>query len=329
MTREAKETYNEIHIQSDSEICLNQPLQCEIAFLLSGATKSFSDSNTKQYTNSLVLQVLKTVEREVTISVGLVSFQRVVTHVLCVLECEDPVKLFMSRINYHQTVPVEKCKLSLSRPNEESSGFIHIQNEALAKCYEDLTEVYKERMNYPEALKAIQQALLVTRMQFGEEHEKTAYSYFSLGVTQYQMYDYKAALQSHQRALAIRINLFGEEHESTAESYTDLGVTQRNMHDYRAGHQSHQRALAIRIKLFGEEHESTADSYRELGVTQHQMHDYKAALQSHQRALAIRIKLFGEEHESTADNYMYVKVDQELISKERKTNQKTSICILS
>ena len=185
MTRETKETYNEIHIQSDSEICLNQPLKCEIAFLLSEATKSFSDSNTKQYTSSLVLQILKSVEREVTISVGLVSFQRVVTHVLCLLESENPVKLFMSRLNYHQTVPVEKCKNSLSRQKEESSGFIHIQNEALAKCYEDLTEVYKERMNYPEALQAIQQALSVTRMHFGEEHEKTAYSYFSLGVTQH------------------------------------------------------------------------------------------------------------------------------------------------
>ena len=226
MTRETKETYNEIHIQSDSEICLNQPLKCEIAFLLSEATKSFSDSNTKQYTSSLVLQILKSVEREVTISVGLVSFQRVVTHVLCLLESENPVKLFMSRLNYHQTVPVEKCKNSLSRQKEESSGFIHIQNEALAKCYEDLTEVYKERMNYPEALQAIQQALSVTRMHFGEEHEKTAYSYFSLGVTQYQMYDYKAVLQSHQRAVAIRINLFGEEHESTADSYRELGVTQ-------------------------------------------------------------------------------------------------------
>ena len=42
---------------------------------------------------------------------------------------------------------------------------------------------------------------------FGEEHESTADSYFSLGVTQHEMKDYKAALQSDQRALAIRIKL--------------------------------------------------------------------------------------------------------------------------
>ena len=148
MTRETKEATSEIHIQSYSEICLNQPLKCEIAFLLSEATKSFSDSNTKQYTNSLVLQMLQNVEREVKISVGLVSFQRVVTHVLWLLNCEDPIKLFMSRItDYHQTN-------SSSRQKEESSGFIYIQNEALAKSYEDLTEVYKQRMDYPKALQA-------------------------------------------------------------------------------------------------------------------------------------------------------------------------------
>ena len=264
MTLETKETTNEIQSQSDSKVCLNQPLQCEIAFLLSGATKPFSDSNTDQYTSSLILQTLQSVEREVKISVGLLSFHRVVTHVLWLLSCEDPVKLYMSRINYHQTV-LKKCKHSSCRQTEESNSFTHIENEALAKCYEDLAEVYKQRMNYPEALQASQQALLVTRMPFGEEHESTADSYTTLGVTQHQMQDYQAARQSHQRALAIRIKLFGEEHESTAHTYRHLGVIQHATHDYKAALQFKKRALAIRIKLFGEEHESTADIYTTLG----------------------------------------------------------------
>ena len=101
MIRETKETNIENDIHSDSEVCLNQPLKCEIAFLLSEATKSFSDSDTNQYTSSLVLQILQNVERQVKISVGLLSFQRVVTHVLWLLSSEDPVKLYISRINYH------------------------------------------------------------------------------------------------------------------------------------------------------------------------------------------------------------------------------------
>ena len=80
-------------------------------------------------------------------------------------------------------------------------------------------------------------------MHFGEEHESTADSYTTLGVTQHKMQDYKAPRQSHQRALAIRIKLFGEEHESTAHTYRHLGVTQHATHDYKAALQSHQRAL--------------------------------------------------------------------------------------
>ena len=52
------------------------------------------------------------------------------------------------------------------------------------------------------------------------------------------------------------------------------------------------------------------------------MHDYHAALQSNQRALAICMKLFGEEHERTAHCYRHVKVAQELICNDRKTNRK-------
>ena len=61
---------------------------------------------------------------------------------------------------------------------------------------------------------------------FGEEHERTADSYWELGVTQYAMHDYTSALQSYQRALAIRIKVLGEELERTADRYRHLGATQ-------------------------------------------------------------------------------------------------------
>ena len=41
-----------------------------------------------------------------------------------------------------------------------------------------------------------------------------------------------------------------------------------------------------------------------------------------------RLKLFGEEHESTVYSYMYVKKTQEFVCKDRKTYQKSAICIL-
>ena len=308
MKSKAQKTTNEMQFEKDSNILLNQPFEFQFVCLLSEATKFFPDIKTKQNTSHLVLQMLECLEKDVTPSIGLLTFHTTVAKLLWNWNSEDPEKLFWSRINYHEKI-LKQCKETF--PNSHDfGGYGQIQIKALVDCYLNLGKVYHKKGNYSEALKSTKQALHTATKSFGEEHKSTADSYRQLGVTQSEMHDYSAALQSHQHALAIRIKLFGEEHESTADSYRQLGVTQNNMHDYGAALQSNKHALAIRIKLFGEEHESTADSYRQLGVTQYNMNDYSAALQSHQRALAIRKKLFGEEHESTADSYRQLGVTQ-------------------
>ena len=68
--------------------------------------------------------------------------------------------------------------------------------------------------DYKAALQSDQCALAIRIKLFGEEHESTADSYFSLGVTQHPIHDYKVAPQSKQRELAIRIQLFREENKA-------------------------------------------------------------------------------------------------------------------
>ena len=272
MKNENKESINEVKLQQHSDILLGQPLKCEITFLLSEATKTFADADTKQCLSNSVLQIIENIEREAQISLGLLTFQNVATHLLWLSSSEDPQTLYASRIKYYQAALTQYKE---SSPNKDNLNDVRLlQNEAHARDLLDLGRVFIKRKSYPEALQANQQALEISQRLLGEEHESTADSYFSVGVTQYQMHDYNSALQSHQRALAIRIKVFGEEHERTANSYRELGVTQCQMHDYNSALQSHQSALAIRIKVFEEEHERTADSYRELGVTQYEMHDY-------------------------------------------------------
>ena len=88
-----------------------------------------------------------------------------------------------------------------------------------------------------------QRALAIRIKLFGEEHESTADSYKTLGVTQHQMHDYNAALQSHQRTLAICIKLFGEDHERTAQCYMHVKVTQELLFKDRNTNQ--KRAICI------------------------------------------------------------------------------------
>ena len=97
--------------------------------------------------------------------------------------------------------------------------------------------------DYNAALQSKQRALAIRIKLFGEEHESTADSYKTLGVTQHEMNDYKAALQSHQRALAICMQLFGEEHKRTAQCYMHVKVTQELLCKDRKTNQ--KRAICI------------------------------------------------------------------------------------
>ena len=282
MKTESKESINEVKLQQHSDILLSEPLKCEITFLLSEATKTFADANTKQCLSNSLIQIIENIERAAEITLGLLTFQNVVTHLMWLSSSDDPQTLYASGIKYYQTTLTQYKE---SCPNKDDFNDVsHLQNEAHARGLLHLGTVFMERKSYPEALQANQQALKISQRLLGEEQESSAESYGLLGLTQHEMRDYSTALQSHHRALAICIKVFGEEHERTADSYSQLGVTQYAIHDYTSALQSHQRALAIRIEVFGEEHESTADSYFGLGVTQYVMNNYTSALKFHQRA---------------------------------------------
>ena len=295
--------------QRDKDVLLNQPLKLEMIFLLSQAAKNFSDTDVKQYFSNTALQILKGIDTEVPVSLGVFTFFRNAAVLLTSFnQVEDPVKLYEARISYHQTA-LRQCsdnKRSSCRREENSATFYHEHNEALAKCFLDLGRFYHSKGNYLEALQSYQRALDITFELFGEEHASTADCYQSIGLTQRKIGDFRLALQSHQRALDGRRKLFGEEHASTADSYYSLGVTQQSLGDFSSALQSHQCALNARLKLFGEEHPRTADSCRQLGATQHKLRDLTSALRSHQRALNIRLKLFGREHPSTVDSYCQI-----------------------
>ena len=180
--------------------------------------------------------MLECLEKDVTPSVGLLTFHTTVVKLLWNWNGEDPEKLFWSRIHYHEK-RLKQCKQTFPK-SHDFGGYGQIQIKALVECYLNLGIVYYNKGINSEALQSYKRALSTATKSFGEEHESTADSYSQLGVTQNKMHDNSAALQSHQRALAIRIKLFGEDHESTADSYRELGVTQNKMHDNSAALQS-------------------------------------------------------------------------------------------
>jgi len=235
-----------------TNLLLNQPLKVEVIFLLTEATKSFSDPDTKQYLSNVPLQILKETETEVPVSLGFINFQSNAAVLLTFFNqvVQDPVKLYEARISYHQRA-LKQCnesKRSSANKEEDPATLHQVHSEALVKCYSDLGIFHQRKNIYADALQSHQCALDMTLELFGEEHASTADSCSLVGCTQYQLGDFTSALYSYQRALDIRLKLFGENHASTADCYHSLGVTQHQLGDLTSALQSKQRALNIRLK---------------------------------------------------------------------------------
>ena len=90
--------------------------------------------------------------------------------------------------------------------------------------------------DFKAALQSKQRGLDIRIKLFGEQHRRTADSYYSLGITQRKVGDFEASLQNHQRALGIRIKLFGKDHESTAVINREVEKTQRALDGLKGGH---------------------------------------------------------------------------------------------
>ena len=89
--------------------------------------------------------------------------------------------------------------------------------------------------DFKATLQSYQRALVIRIKLFGEEHQSTAVSYYSLGITQQELGDLKASLQNHPRALGIRIKHFGIDHKSTA-AIREVEKTQRALDGLKGGH---------------------------------------------------------------------------------------------
>ena len=208
-------TENEANPQS------NQPLQLEVIFLVSEATKNFIDADAKTYLDNVVFQILNEVKKQELMSPGLFNFHRIVTELIghCI-QIEDPekLKLYKESISFHQTAlkqynPSKECP---SERKDTTANSYQVHSEALAKCYLDLGEFHHRKKNYLEALKEKFNSLDITLELFGKEHASSTNNYYSLGNTQLELGDYTSALQSHQHALDVRRKLFGKEHANTA-----------------------------------------------------------------------------------------------------------------
>ena len=163
--------------------------------------------------------------------------------------------------------------------------------------------VYRHSGKHNQAKAFHEEALVIQKQIFGEEHAHVATSYGNLGNVYESIGEYNQAKEHHEKALMIEKKIFGEEHAHVARSYGNLGNVYESIGEYNQAKGHHEKALMLGKKIFGEEHAAVATSYGNLGNVYQRIGEYNQAKEHHEKALMIKKKIFGEEHAAVATSY--------------------------
>ena len=288
-----------VKIKEDERRMLNEenrPLELEIYFLLTKATKIFSPTKTMELFGHEVNKMKKQMEEKCNsvenLKVGSLYMHRFVVGVLAEMtRYEEAIESIQAAICHQENV------ISMA---EDSKG---TRKEALARSYSYLAVLQFRVQDYNSSLRSQRRAMDIKREIFDEQHPDVADSYHEFAIISRTIGDCDSALQFQKRVLEIRLNFAEQNPLNVAASYHELGVTQCKMKDYSSALRSHESALAIRLKNLGKNHRDTANSYHELGITQWYLEKYQCALDSHQNALRILLHVMGEHPRATADSY--------------------------
>ena len=288
-----------VKIKEDERRMLNEenrPLELEIYFLLTKATKIFSPTKTMELFEREVNKMKKQMEEKCNsvenLKVGSLYVHRFVVGVLAEMtRYEEAIESIQAAICHQENV------ISMAEDSKET------HKEALARSYSYLAVLQFRVQDYNSSRRSQRRAMDIKREIFDEQHPDVADSYHEFAIISRTIGDCDSALQFQKRALEIRLNFAEQKPLNVAASYHELGVTQCKMKDYSSALRSHDSALAIRLKNLGEKHRDTANSYHELGVTQWYLEKYQCALDSHQNALRILLHVMGEHLRATADSY--------------------------
>ena len=274
----------------------NRPLELEIYFLLTKATKIFSSSRTMELFQPEINKMKSELEEKCTDPVENSKIGSLYLHCFVVGVLAEMTRYEEAIKSIQAAIAAQEKIISVAEDNKES------HKEALVRSYSYLAVLQFRFQDYSSSLKSQERAMDIKREILGEQHPDVVDSYHEFAIILRTIGDCDQALQLQQRVLEIRLNFAKENHLKLAASYHELGVTQCKIKNYSSALRSHESALK-RLEKLGEKHRDTANSYHELGVTQWFLGKYQDALDSHQNALGILRDVMGEHHIATADSY--------------------------
>ncbi|MBV5328923.1 MAG: tetratricopeptide repeat protein, partial [Chlorobium sp.] len=173
----------------------------------------------------------------------------------------------------------------------------------LASAHADLSRLSLARAHYPDAIRAANEALTITKEYYKESDPECAQIYLLLGAIHYKSGEYVPATEQLDKARSDFSSTFGESHPDYAKTLIALGEVYRKQGKFDKAEKEVERAIEIFENIYGKTHSSVAEALE----VQAKIYDHLDELDKEQmiweRILKIQHDFYSEQHPALATTH--------------------------
>ena len=175
--------------------------------------------------------------------------------------------------------------------------------ERRVRCYHRMGRSFREKGEFDQAMKYLDQALATGFKELGEQHAEVAAIYSTIGIVYRSKGDYARALDFANQALSIQLATLGENDPAVGSTYNRIANVYSEKNDLDQALAFREKALAIYIAAYGERSAEAASYYNNIGNDYLSRGDYDQALFFHKKSLEMKQAFQGKRHQVVAWSY--------------------------
>ena len=175
--------------------------------------------------------------------------------------------------------------------------------DMLVRCYQRIGRSFRERGEFAQALKYLDEALAIGLKELGDQHADVALTYSTIGIVYRSKGDYASALDFANKALSIQIATLGENDAAVGSTYNRIANVYSEKNDVDQALAFRKKALAIYIAVYGERSAEAGSFYNNIGNDYLDRGDTEQALFFHKKSLELKQEFQGKRHQVVAWSY--------------------------
>lgn len=172
--------------------------------------------------------------------------------------------------------------------------------DMLVRCYQRIGRSFRERGEFAQAIKYLDQALAIGLKELGDRHGEIATTYSTLSITYRSMGDYARALDFANKALSIQIATLGENDALVGQTYNRIANVYSEKNDLDQSLAYRKKAVAIYVAVYGERSAEAGSFYNNIGNDYLDRGDIDQALFFHKKSLELKEEFLGKNNQAVA-----------------------------